>query len=164
MVKDKTAREAVILGLFDGFPSSQTNITEGNLGAYVEATASVSLEALQRSMQQFVSGKVERNNAFVPSAPEFAENARAWEGALAKRASQSVELHTGLLNMDWGRGSIDMRGLTEAEQDAVIATKGVTADGRSMSGLPIEAIREALGGVQIEQSKRVVAPKLSRMT
>lgn len=136
--------------------------------SYVAAVDSLSIEAVTRSVQQFRDGLVERpNRDFVPSAEAFAANARDWQRAIDSRNSQGgITLHTGILNMDFGAGSIDMRGLTEAEQDAVIAAKGRAPDGRSFAYLPLAEIKAALQQgdlAAVEGGKTFSAPRLGRM-
>jgi hypothetical protein len=70
--------------MMHGFPSSQDRITAEVLASYMAAVETVSADAVGRSCQQFLAGKVEgRNNAFMPSAAELAANARAWDEAIA---------------------------------------------------------------------------------
>lgn len=162
-MQDRAARKVQVTRLFSSWLSAAGNVDMDNINAFVEATADVSLEALTRSVEQFTSGKVERNNAFPPSSAELAENARLWESALRKNhADDDPPLHNGLLNVDFGRGKIDMRGLTAAEQDAVMDMKGIAPDGRSMCGMSLEQIREAVSQGQIA-GPRTVAPQLQRM-
>lgn len=75
-----------------GYPSSASNITDDNIGAYLEATAEVSIDALARSAKQYLTGRVEgHNNAFMPTAPALASNARQWDEAIATvTASQEL--------------------------------------------------------------------------
>lgn len=134
----------------------------------MQATESVSLEALGRSVEQFASGKVDRNNAFPPSSAELAENARAWADALHKRAAlDGPKLHNGLLNVDFGRGSIDMRGLTNDEQDKIMSLGGVAPNGESFAGMALEHIKAALNQgdlAAVEGGKTFAMPKLGRMS
>lgn len=63
------------------------NLDMATVEAYVEATDDVSLEALKLSVEQFASGKVERNNAYAPSSAELAQNARKWQEGINKRST-----------------------------------------------------------------------------
>jgi hypothetical protein len=126
--------------------------------------ADVSLDALTRSCRQFASGKVSRNNAFPPAAAELAENARLWQEALNTRNDPGVKLYNGLIECDWGQGRVDMRGLTEAEQDQIIANKGCGPDGKSLAYMPLEAIRAALKAEAIEGTTRKVVAALQGMS
>ena len=79
------AKKAAILSMMHGFPSSQGQITEATLGAYLSAVESASPDAVTRSCGQFLAGKVaDHNNSFMPTAAELSANARAWDEAIAK--------------------------------------------------------------------------------
>lgn len=164
------AKEAKILDLFDCYPSASP--TADIVRAYLGAVDGFSVEAVSRSVKQFSSGLVERaNRSFAPSAEEFAQNVRQWQEALDMRA-QSTEAaktisyrpgepipvgyspHGG--TVDFGRGTISLVGLTAAEQDRVMAAKGLTPEGETMAHMDVEAIRQALGTAQIGQEKRIV--------
>lgn len=129
---DSKAKKVAIVSMMHGFPSSQAHITDGTLGAYVLAVADVSLEAVKRSCGQFLSGLVpDRNNGFLPTAAELSANARAWDAAIAQvtadheLARLGTKIENGLLEMDFGHGVVDMRGLSTAEQDAIINNNGM---------------------------------------
>ncbi len=131
--------------------------------------AGLSVDAVGRSVQQFRSGRVERNNSFPPPSPELASNAREWQRALNLRAGKDdgPKLHNGLLNVDFGRGSIDMRGLTNDEQDKIMSLGGVAPNGESFAGMPLEHIKAALNQgdlAAVEGGKSFAMPKLGRMT
>lgn len=82
---DDKAKKAAILSLMHGFPSSQGQITEHTLGAYMLAVADASADAVKRSCGQFLAGKVDgHNNSFLPTAAELSANARAWDSAIAR--------------------------------------------------------------------------------
>lgn len=160
------AKEAKILDMFDGYPSASPS--RENVQAYLASVASLSLEAVTRSVQQFRDGKVERENrAFAPSADEFSHNAREWQRAIDTLAgSNDPEMHNGLIECDWGHGRVDLRGLTNAEQDQIIAAKGRAPDGRSLAYMPLEEIKEALVQrdlAQVEGGKSFAVPKLGRI-
>lgn len=166
------AKEAKILDLFDCYPSATPSAD--TLRAYLAAVDEFSVEAVTRSVKQFSSGLVERDDrSFVPSAEDLTRNVRQWQEALDMRAQSSAEAkiisyrpgepipvgyspHGG--TVDFGRGSISLVGLTAAEQDRVLALKGVTPDGETMAHMSVDAIKAVLGGAQIEDKARVVVP------
>lgn len=160
------AKEALILDLFDGYLSAKPSAE--NLRRYLAAVENLSVEAVARSVQQFQAGLVERDNRdFAPSAETFAHNAREWQRALERRDDSGPELHNGLIECDWGHGRIDMRGLTNAEQDQIIAAKGRAPDGRSLAYMPLVEIRAALMQTdlaQVEGGKSFALPRLGRMS
>ena len=136
------------------------------MDAYCSATADTPFEAVKRSTEQFASGRVERNNSFPPAAAEFAANAREWQAAITKRAGQDgPEMHNGLIEIDYGSGRIDMRGLTNAEQDLIMAGKGIV-NGKNLAYLPLAKIRTVItnGDLDaVEGGKMMPAPRLGRM-
>lgn len=163
--QDELAKEAKILDLFDSYPSASPS--RETLQAYLAAVSGMSLEAVARSVKQFTSGLVERpNRDFAPSAESFAANVREWQRAIDQRNGDGIELHNGLIEIDFGAGRIDMRGLTTAEQDQIIAAKGRAPDGRSLAYMPLVEIRAALVQsdlAQVEGGKTFAAPRLGRM-
>lgn len=73
------------------FGSASTKLTDDQISAYVDAVEDTSLDAVQRSCKQFRGGRVERNNAFVPTPVELAINARQWDTTIATiTASQEL--------------------------------------------------------------------------
>ena len=160
------AKEALILDLFDGYLSAKPSAE--NLRRYLAAVENLSVEAVARSVQQFQAGLVERDNRdFAPSAETFAHNAREWQRALDRRDDNSPQMHNGLVEMDFGAGRIDMRFLTNAEQDQIIAAKGRAPDGRSLAYMPLVEIRAALVQkdlAQVEGGKSFAMPRLGRMS
>lgn len=162
---DELAKEAKILDLFDSYPSA--NPSADTIRAYCRSVESLSLEAVSRSVKQFGDGLVERpNRDFAPSAESFAANVREWQRAIDQRNGDGIELHNGLIEIDFGAGRIDMRGLTTAEQDQIIAAKGRAPDGRSLAYMPLVEIRAALVQTdlaQVEGGKTFAAPRLGRI-
>lgn len=62
--------------------------------------------------------------------------------------------------MDYGRGKVQLGGLTRSEAEMVDRMKGVTLDGRSMVGMTVAEIRAAVSGAQAQltdQSADMVA-------
>lgn len=156
-MQDLAARKALIIKLSNNYDWSASNFTKGQLDAMVEATAGCSLEALQRSVGQFMAGLVEEhNNAKMPSGGQLAANARQWDYALSTVDADRPRLVSypmgslppkpmvpgGMISIDFGKGPIDMTRLTYAEQQEVMKTK--TAPTRLIAG-------------------RVEQPKLQRM-
>lgn len=97
----------------------------------------------------------------VPEAVEWLPSVPRWVGLVKTfdRAQRGplVLLHNGLIDMDFGHGRIDMRGLTEKEQDRVIALGGVIS-GRNMALLSLDEKRASLNGLPAPDSPRIEAP------
>lgn len=162
---DRDVKESLILDLFDIYLTAKPSAE--NVRAYLKAVESLSVEAVARSVQQFREGLVERENSdFAPSAETFSRNAREWQRAINQRGQDGPELHNGLIECDWGHGRVDMRGLTTAEQDQIIAAKGRAPDGRSLAYMPLAEIRAALVQTdlaQVEGGKTFAIPNMKRM-
>lgn len=159
------AKEALILDLFDGYLSAKPSAE--NLRRYLSAVENLSVEAVARSVKQFNDGLVERDNRdFAPSAETFAVNAREWQRALDVRNDTGPVLHNGMIECDWGHGRVDLRGLTNAEQDQIIAAKGRAPDGRSLAYMPLAEIKAALVQrdlAQVEGGKTFAIPSMRRI-
>lgn len=77
MANARTVREILVTTLMDGYLSSQSQITESVIEAYVNAIMDCEVEALKESCSRFAKGAVEgRNNSFMPSAAEIAAETR----------------------------------------------------------------------------------------
>lgn len=155
----------MIVQLLEGYLSSASSVTEATIASYVAATEEYELEALRQACQRFNKGDVPgHNNAFPPSAPELAEQARLFDGILKNLRAKDVPLYSGLTEIDYGSGRIDMRGLTVAEQDRIMRLGGRAPDGRSLAGMGLADIREALKAEPVAIAGAPAAPKLQRMT
>ena len=162
----RDAKELMILDLFDGWLNARPSAD--NVRAYLAELEPFDLDAVRRSVKQFRSGRVEGHNMdFPPSAPQLTANVREWQKALDARNDTGPEMHNGLIECDWGHGRVDLRGLTTAEQDQIIAAKGRAPDGRSLAYMPLADIRAALAQTdlaQVEGGKSFKVPALGRMT
>lgn len=65
--------------------------------------------------------------------------------------------------MDWGRGRVDMRGLTTEEQDQIIDAGGMIGK-QNAATLNLEEKRAALKGIELENKSEAPKPRLQRMT
>lgn len=71
-----------------------------------------------------------------------------------------TELYNGLLEMDWGHGKVDMRGLTVSEQDIIIKNHGMIG-GKNAAMMSLEQKREAIRNPAITADK--TRPRIQRM-
>lgn len=116
---------------------------------YVMALDGYTVEAIARSVDQFVSGRVDTHDGrFAPSVAELARNVRQWDDAIkAVEAARSQKpLASGLLSVDFGNGRIDMTKLTLAEQEEVLRTKQAPLVSLGPSGLRLQRIGEKSSG------------------
>lgn len=163
MGMERDAKEIQILRLIDGWPSAK--LTDSQIDIYLDAVEGCSVEAVVRSVSQFITGKVSRNNSYLPVAAELAANAAVWDEAIATvtadRAIGSLpSLYTyaigdappdgmvplGPTKVDFGHGlPIDMRNMSHAEKEAVLISKGAP---------PPDAKLSASVGVLVKRAAR----------
>ncbi len=136
--------------------SFRASLTENQCLAYLDATAESSLGALEKACRAFATGVVSEFNPTFgpPSAPILAKMARLMEPA------NLVPLYGGLLEVDFGHGRIDLRGLKIEEQDAIMRQHGKTPDGRNYALLSLDEKRAAISGIE---GPRTVTARLQRM-
>ena len=111
--------------LFSAFPTAARANETLSAQTYVSVLDGFSIEAIARSVEQFVTGRVETHDGrFAPSAPELARNVRQWNDAIrsVEAARNAPALASGILRVDYGHGPIDMTKLSKAEQDEVLRT------------------------------------------
>lgn len=111
--------------LFSAFPIVSRNDEMTALQTYFSVLEDYSLEAIGRSVRQFITGNVSSHDGrFAPSAAELARNARQWDEALkqVEAAKLAPPLASGILSVDFGNGKIDMTKLTLEQQDTVLRT------------------------------------------
>lgn len=147
----KTQRKVLIWKLMDGFPGSHSNLTEGVIDAYVEATLDCSEEAITRSVEQYRSGRVEEHSGnYAPSSSDFARNVRMWVSALAVLEGAAAErdklvpyaigsappeplVPLGPIAVDHGAGMIDMSKMSHSEKEAVLRDQGCAPNANIIS-------------------------------
>lgn len=110
--------------LLGGFNSS---VTQATVSAYTDAVRAYSTEAVRAAYEDYRDQKVAGHDyRFPPTAPLFAGRARMHQNIFDRAAgvSDGIKLYNGMLDMDFGNGRVDLRGLTAAEQDVIIANGG----------------------------------------
>lgn len=118
-----------MLKLWEGFPSSLSQLSDSVIDGYVEETAPYSIDALSRSVTQFRSGKVEAHaGPWVPSTAEFARNIRLWEAAIAMLRSAKDErdwltIHGGITEVTFADRPIKLLGYTREQIEWVLVNK-----------------------------------------
>lgn len=140
MDQARDAKTVRIYRLLRGYWQLAEKLDEGLLESYVEACADVSVEAVSLACQRIASGQAGLNTSFPPSPADIAERASMLDAAARPR----IPLHNGLIEMDWGHGRVDLRGLTTEEQDKLIELRGMTPDGRNAALLTLEEKRASL--------------------
>jgi hypothetical protein len=107
---------------------------------------------------------------FPPTPADMTEWCEHFNAAMHPKV---VELYNGLISMDFGHGSVDMKGLTKKEQDVIILNNGMiggTMDrghlvgGKNAALMDLETKRAALRALPAPESdKTVPMPKLQRI-
>lgn len=162
-MKDLSAVKALIVALSDRWPGSR--MTGANVDAYANTLLPFGIEAVSRAVEDAAAGRIEGSDPdFMPSAARLALRAKVWADAIAYRDREPEVLHSGLLEMDFGRGKVNMRGLTVAQQDAIIAGNGVV-HGVNVAYLPRADLVKLLDGKQLELvgGRAAPVPRLRRM-
>jgi hypothetical protein len=123
---DDRTRVPKLLGrLFSAFPTASRADEVLSARTYLEALDGFGVEAIERSVDQFIRGAVPTHDGrFAPSAAELSRNVKAWDDAIKVRdeAMTAPQLASGILSVDFGHGPIDMTRLSIAEQDEVLRT------------------------------------------
>jgi len=112
--------------LFSAFPSAARADEMLAAKTYLSVLEGFPIEAIERSVTQFVTGRVEGHDGrFAPSAAELSRNVRQWADAIkvVEAARNPQQLASGILSVDFGQGRIDMTKLSAAEQEEVMRTK-----------------------------------------
>lgn len=126
MDKETTIEVGKLLDrLFSAFPTAARADEMLAARTYLEALDGYGVEAIRRSVEQFVTGRVESHDGrFAPSAAELARNVRQWHDALkvVEEAKNPPLLASGILSVDFGQGRIDMTKLSIEEQNEVLRT------------------------------------------
>lgn len=141
MSKERTAKEAVIFSMLEGIPSLQGQISAGMVEAMVAAVDDCRVDAVAHACRRFNRGEVEGHNAaFAPSAGQLAAQARLFDTVLRKIDRDKEErpvlisypiggeppppaVPLGPLSVDFGSGPIDMRDMSPADKEFVLANK-----------------------------------------
>jgi hypothetical protein len=122
---DRTRVPKLLERLFSAFPTAARADEMLSARTYLEALDGFSVEAIDRSVNQFVRGAVPTHDGrFAPSAAELARNVKQWDDAIKVRdeAKNPPQLASGILSVDFGHGPIDMTKLSIEQQDEVLRT------------------------------------------
>jgi hypothetical protein len=136
MSDDKTKVPQLLSRLFSAFPTAARADDMLSARTYLEALEGYSVEAIERSVEQFIRGKVQSHDGrFAPSAAELARNVGQWQDAIrvVEAARNPPLMASGILKVDFGDGVIDMTRLSLEEQNEVLRTGKAPA--LTMAGL-----------------------------
>lgn len=156
MTQDRQAKEAIILTFLDNYPLFK--VTDGFIDALLRAVEPYSARSVEQACQRFADGAVSgHDNRYVINGPELAEQCRLFDDL---RTRTVVPLFSGIIEMDFGHGRVDMRGLTVDEQDRVIDAHGVI-DGKNLALLSLEEKQAVLRQEKIDGP--AITPRLRTM-
>lgn len=130
------AKEALILDLLAIYRTGD-RISDAGISAMLAGVEPYSLDTVRLACTRFRDGLVEgRNAAFPPEAPEMIAEVRRLDGLrVADRPLQ------GVLEVNFGHGTIRTGHLTSAEVDFVFHHKGMLPDGRNMAMLMADDLK-----------------------
>lgn len=124
-----------MLRLFDSFRYSATN---AQIDAYISAVSSYSPGAVKQAVDRLVNAEVDRKHEYVPNAPELAQQARMFHEIEQRKTAEPTERLVsypiggspppgyeplGPIEVDFGHGKINLRGMTYAEKMEVYRLK-----------------------------------------
>jgi hypothetical protein len=141
--KDKAAKKAAIYSLLIGYWQMAERLSDELLSGYVNAVEECSADAVARVCKRIASGQAGLNSSFPPTPADIAERAAAIDEAVSER----VPLHNGLIEMDWGHGRVDLRGLTTEEQDVLIRGHGMVG-GKNAALLDLDEKRASIAAAK----------------
>lgn len=138
---DLLAIKAVLVEMAEqGWP--QSRITGANIDALAALLLPYGVEAVTRTAYELANAKLDRDHAFFPTGAEMTKRAGTWKDALDFRDKARAEVAAdklvpvpigkmppglppaGILDVDFGRGKIDLRGMDPKQVEAVLANKG----------------------------------------
>jgi len=155
MSKESQAKRAKILDVLEGYSSLMgrdlTGLTNSLARAAEPYPLDVVIDACRRLAQVC---------HYPPTPADMTEQCEHFNAAMHPVV---VPLYTGIINMDFGHGSIDMRGLTRQEQDKVIDAGGII-DGVNLARLPLEQKRTLIRTGQLAGGVKIKIPRLQKMT
>lgn len=115
--------------------SFRFSATDAQIDAYVKALEPYSAKAVRQAVDRLVDGQVQRNNEFMPMAPEVAIQARMFHEIEQRLTGDPAEklvsypigapvpegyVPLGPLEVDAGHGKIDLRGLNHKDKEYVL--------------------------------------------
>lgn len=152
-------RKVALYNLLKGYWQLAEKLDRGMLNTYAAAVEDVSPEAVALACKRIASGQAGLNTSFPPTPADIGERARLLDAA----SKPEPRLLNGLIDMDFGHGRVDMRGLTAPEQDAIIKLGGRTEDGRNFALMNLADKRAVLAGKSLPAPPNATVPKMRSM-
>lgn len=146
----RDAKKTSLYQLLVGYWQLAEKLNDRLLETYTNAVEDIPLEAVEAACRRIASGQAGLNTSFPPTPADIADRARMLE------SKPQPELHNGLISMNWGHGDVDLRGLTNDEQDSIMRGQG-KIDGKNAALLDLDGKRAALTAVA--DARRLAAAK-----
>ncbi len=155
MSSETKAKRAKILDMLDGYSNLIGKELTGLTNALCREAEPYPLDVVIAATQRL--GRICR---FPPTTAEVFEQCEIANAALHPKV---VTLYNGMIDMNFGHGRIDMRGLSTAEQDEIIRNHGMIG-GKNAAFMSIEEKRAALNPKSIQADKaKVQIPTMRRI-
>lgn len=156
---DKTAKKAAIYSILSGYWQLADKLTDGFLAGYLRPVEDITPEAVALACQRIASGQAGLNTSYPPTPADIASRAALLD---AGKKPQPRMLN-GIVEMDFGSGRVDLRGLTDDEQDIIIRNNGKTPDGRNAAFLTLDEKLAALKPDALPAPERIPVPRLRKV-
>ena len=157
--KDRDAKEAALWKLWDSYPNFKP--TDAFIDSVLAAVEPYSPRAVASSVKRFLNDEVAGHESrYVPNAAQIAGQAKLFDSLYAREV---IALHSGILEVDYGHGRIDLRGLTIEEQVEIMRHHGVI-NGCNLALMSLEGKKAALAGDETKKIEGFKPPAMKRMT
>jgi hypothetical protein len=147
------AKRVKILDMLDGYSNLIGKDLTGLTNALAREAEPYPLDVVIAATQALA-----RTCSFPPTTADMHGACERYSAALHPKVT---ELYNGLLEMDWGHGKVDMRGLLVSEQDEIIKNHGMIG-GKNAAMMSLEQKREAIRNPAITAGK--TRPRIQRMS
>lgn len=138
LIEDEAlAKEALILSLFRGYLYLIGKVSAASTKSYLDALETVPLGAVKQAVERILSPNgPEQWRTYAPSAPDLAAYAALFDrpgptgegdGLISYRMGELPPpgyVPLGPIDVDFGHGRINMRGLSHAQKEAIMQNKG----------------------------------------
>jgi hypothetical protein len=152
---ESKAKRLKVLDTLEGYHSLIGKDLTGLTNALVRAADPYPLDTVLEACKRLA-----QVCKFPPTPADMTEWCEHFNAAMHPKV---VELYNGLISMDFGHGSVDMRGLTTPEQEMIRRNNG-KINGKNAALMDLETKRAALRALPAPESdKAVPMPKLRTM-
>jgi hypothetical protein len=152
---ESKAKRLKVLDTLEGYHSLIGKDLTGLTNALVRAADPYPLDTVLEACKRLA-----QVCKFPPTPADMTEWCEHFNAAMHPKV---VELYNGLISMDFGHGSVDLRGLTTAEQEMIRRNNG-KINGKNAALMDLETKRAALRALPAPESDKIVPmPRLQRI-